>query len=259
MTLSVVYVNYNTRGLLKQSLKHLYLMKPAIDFEVIVVDNASEDGSVEMVRDFFPEVKVLALSENIGYAAGANLGLAKAGGQYVAIFNADIFILSGSLEAAVNFLDNHPAAGLVGPKLMNADKSLQYSCYRFPKFYTPLLRRTFLGATAFGKKELARYLMQDYDHLESREVDWLLGGALIGRVSVLRRFGLDERYFLYFEDTDLGQRLKARGVKIVYLPSAQMIHLHRRESADAVLWKSLFNKMMRIHIRSAWRYFWQYK
>lgn len=260
MTLSIIYINYNTRGLLKQSLKHLFLINPALDFEVIVVDNHSTDGSVEMVKEKFPQVRLIESMENYGYARGANLGIAEAGGNYAAIFNPDIFICQGSLEAMVNHLDNNPDTGLVGPKLVNADGSLQHSCYGLPNFCTPLLRRSFLGETMLGKKELDRYLMRNFSHSESREVDWLLGGALLARVSALKKVGLlDERYFLYFEDTDLARKLKVNGYKIIYLPSAKMVHLHRRESADTSLIKSLLNKTTRAHIASAIKYFWKYR
>jgi hypothetical protein len=259
MTLSIIYINYNTRGLLKQSLKHLYLMKPALDFEIIVVDNNSKDGSAKMVRDFFPKVKLIEAKENLGYARGANAGFAAASGHYAAIFNPDIFISAGSLETIVNFLDANPGVALVGPKLTNPDGSLQYSCYRYPKVYTPIFRRSFLGNTFLGKKELDRYMMRDYDHEETRDVDWLLGGALVGRTSVLKSMGFfDERFFLYFEDTDLGRRLKESGHKSVYLPAAKMIHLHRRESADFTLLRSLLNKTTRVHIKSAIKYFLKY-
>lgn len=256
MTLSIIYINYNTRGLLKQSLKRLFLISPAIDYEVIVVDNNSSDGSAEMVVERFPAVKVIRAKENLGYAGGANLGIKNSAGKYIAIFNPDIFITNGCLEAMVNYMDNNLSAGLLGPKLVNADMSLQYSCYKFPKIFTPLLRRSFLGNTRFGKKELDDYLLKDFDHCASKEVDWLLGGALLARKSALAEAGyFDERYFLYFEDTDLARKLKAKGHKIVYLPSAKMIHLHRRESADTGFIKSIFSKTTRAHIKSAVKYF----
>jgi GT2 family glycosyltransferase len=256
MTLSIIYINYNTRGLLKQSLKRLFLISPAVDFEVIAVDNNSSDGSAEMVLERFPAVKLIRAEKNLGYAAGANLGIKNSAGKYIAIFNPDIFITDGALEAMINYLDNNLSVGLAGPKLINADKSLQYSCYKFPKLFTPLLRRSFLGEMSFGKKELDDYLLKGFDHCGSKEVDWLLGGALLARRSALAEAGyFDERYFLYFEDTDLARKLKNKGYKIVYLPSAKMIHLHRRESADSGIIKSIFNKTTRAHIKSAIKYF----
>lgn len=256
MTLSIIYINYNTRGLLKQSLKHLFLIAPALDFEVIVVDNNSSDGSVEMIKKHFPAIKLIQSEENLGYARGANLGIKNSAGNYVAIFNPDIFITTGSLETMINYLDNNLSVGAVGPKLINADKTLQYSCYNFPKVYTPIFRRTFLGKTKAGQKELARYLMKDFNHSENRAVDWLLGGAIVAKRSTLYDVGLfDERYFLYFEDTDLGKKFKARGIKLVYLPSAKMVHLHRRESADFAFLKSIISKIGRAHIKSAIKYF----
>ncbi|MBU4421568.1 glycosyltransferase family 2 protein [Candidatus Parcubacteria bacterium] len=260
MTLSIIYINYNTRQLLKQSLKHLFLISPAIDFEVIVVDNNSSDGSSEMLLEKFPQVKVIRSEKNLGYAGGANLGLKNASGSVVAVFNADIFITQNSLETAVNYMDNHIDIAMVGPKLINADGSLQYSCYQFPRPYIPILRRTFLGETKWGKRKVDKYLMKDYSHEDARQVDWLLGGALIARKSALFEVGFfDERYFLYFEDTDLAHRLKDKNYKLIYLPSAKMYHLHRRESADTGLLKSLFNPATRAHIKSAIKYFWKWR
>lgn len=258
MTLSIIYINYNTRGLLKQSLKHLYLMHPVLDFEVIVVDNSSNDHSVKMLKQDFPQVNIIEAKENLGYSKGANLGIEKARGDFVAIFNPDIFISDGSLEKIINFLELHKDVGLLGPKLTNPDGSLQYSCYRYPRIYTPFLRRTFLGNSFLGREEIKRYLMDDYNHSEQKEVDWLLGGALVARRKALEAVGnFDERFFLYFEDTDLSYKLQKKGFKVVYFPNAQMIHLHRRESADTGVLKSLFNKTTRVHIVSAFKYFWK--
>jgi len=259
MTLSIVYINYNTRGLLKQSLKHLFMTAPALDFEVIVVDNNSSDNSVVMMEKDFPNVRLVKAKKNLGYAGGANLGIKNSKGSYVAIFNPDIFITKNSLESLVNYLDNNLSVGVIGPKLVNADGSLQYSCYRFPTISTPILRRTFLGNTSFGKKILDNYLMKDFSHEVVKEVDWLLGGALVCRRSVLEKVGyMDERYFLYFEDTDLSRSIKKIGYKVIYLPSAKMVHLHQRESVGSSAIKSLFKKTTREHIKSAIKYFLKY-
>lgn len=260
MILSIIYINYNTRGLLKQSLKHLFMTAPALDFEVIVVDNDSSDGSVDMLKNNFPKIKIVRSKKNLGYAGGVNLGIKNSKGAYIAIFNPDIFIMKNSLELMVNYLDNNLSVGIVGPKLINADGSLQHSCFRYPKLFIPILRRTFLGNTNFGKKELDKYLMKDFDHKESMEVDWLLGGALIIRKSTLEKINyLDERYFLYFEDTDLCRQSHSAGYKVVYFPSSKIIHLHQRESVGSSALKSLFKKTTREHIKSGIKYFLKYR
>lgn len=231
-------------------------MKPTLDFEIIVVDNNSQDGSIEMLAKNFPAVKIIANKENLGYAKGVNIGVMASRGTFVAIFNPDIFINKGSLESCVNYLENNLETDIVGPRLTNPDGSLQNSCYRYPKIYTPFVRRTFFGATYFGKKELDRYLMRDFSHNESVDVNWLLGGALLCRKSALLVVGLfDERYFLYFEDTDICRKINSLGKKVVYLPSASMVHMHRRESADFGIIKSLSKKATREHIKSAIKYF----
>jgi len=259
MTLSIIYINYNTRGLLKQSLKHLFMIKPDVDFEIIVVDNNSYDKSVEMLKKDFPNVNIIQAKKNLGYAGGANLGIKSSNGSYIAIFNPDIFITKNSLESAINYLDNNLSTGIIGPKLVNPDNSLQYSCYRFPKIFIPILRRTFLGNMSFGKKELDFYLMKDFDHKDTKDVDWLLGGALVVRRSALEKVGyMDERYFLYFEDTDLCRTLNNVGYRVVYLPSSKMIHLHQRESAGNSVIRSIFKKTTREHIKSGIKYFLKY-
>ncbi len=260
MDLSIIILNYKTPGLLKYCLKGIARTAPALSYEIIVVDNASHDGSVEMLRQEFPQIRLIESPRNCGFAAGNNLGLTASQGDYVMIMNPDIVVTQGALETMINFLASHKEVGLIGPQLLNPDKSIQYSCARFPTLLTPFYRRTPLGRSARGKKALEYYLMSHTDHLKIQEVDWLLGACLMTRASNLNTVGLlDERFFLYFEDTDLCRRFWEHHLKVVYVATARMFHYHRRISADDSIFKALLKAPIRAHIASSIRYFWKYR
>jgi len=145
---------------------------------------------------------------------------------------------------------------VVGPKLLNPDDTLQYSCSRFPKVYTPILRRTFLGD--YFKTSRDGFMMTDFNHDEIREVDWLMGSCLLVRQAGWD--GFDERFFMYFEDIDLGRRVKAIGKKVIYNPRAVVVHDHQRQSARWPWYVAPFkDSLAREHIKSWLKYFWKWK
>ncbi len=207
MDISIIILNYKSERLVRQCVKTIRLCKPQLSYEVIVVDNHSEDGVAEMLQENFPEVLCISSSENVGYATGNNLGIKRAQGRYVVIMNPDITLRPGSLEAMVVAMDADKTIGILGPKLERPDGSIDFSCYRFPRYSVPLYRRTPFGKLSAGKRVIAEYLMEDYDRKETKDVDWLLGAVLMVRRSTLEKVGLlDERFFLYFEDTDWCRR-----------------------------------------------------
>jgi len=213
-----------------------------------------------MLKEQFPEVRFIASAVNAGFAAGNNIGIEKAQGRYIHILNPDITVLPGSLEAMVRYMDEHPDVGILAPQLLNPDKSVQYSCYRFPTPMIPVYRRTPLAKTASGKKALDNYLMKDWAHNEIKEVDWCLAASIMVRESGIKKVGyFDERYFMYFEDCDWCRRFWQAGLKVVYFPAAQMVHYHVRQSADVPWFLGLFQKISRIHIASAIKYFWKFR
>lgn len=259
MKLSIIILNYKTRGLLRQCLKAIYQNPPDFSYEIIVVDNNSHDGSQEMVQHEFKNVRFLALDRNYGYAGGNNRGLRVGSGEFLSILNPDILVRAGALDSLVKFLEENKNIGMVGPKLLNPDGTLQYSCFNFPKPQTPIYRRTILGYLPFAKEEVRRYLMADWTHNVSRDVDWLLGGALIIRRDAYKTVGeLDERFFLYFDEVDYARRMHRARWRVVYFPQAAMVHFHQRESAGS-LWSLLTNKVTRIHLYSGIKYFWKYR
>ncbi|NIP33169.1 glycosyltransferase [Candidatus Saccharibacteria bacterium] len=256
MDLSLIILNYKTVGLTRQCLKSIRLANPDLDYEVIVVDNDSGDGVAKMLEEQFPEVKFIASSHNSGFAGGNNQGIEKAQGRYIHILNPDITVSPGSLEKMVQYMEEHPDVGILAPQLLNPDKSVQYSCYRFPKPSVPIYRRTPLGKTERGKKVIDWYLMKDWDHNNTREVDWCLAASVMVRKAAIEQVGLlDEQYFMYFEDCDWSRRFWQAGYKVVYFPEAKMVHYHVRQSADVPWFLGLFQKISRIHIASAIKYF----
>jgi len=259
MLLSLVSLNYKSKGLLKQCLKGIRLLKLSFPYEVIVVDNASGDGCGEMIKNEFPEVRFIQSNTNHGYAGGNNLGLKIANGEYIMIVNPDIAMLTNEIDKMLDYMKNYPGIGILGPKLINPDGTIQYSCYKFPTFFIPFFRRTFLGSLPILDNKVKNYLMANWDHKENREVDWLLGGCLLIRKTLLDKIGLlDERFWMYFEDVDICRRAWEAGYKVVYFAESEVVHYHRRTSADTSWLFGLFKKVTREHIKSWLKYFAKY-
>ncbi|MFA5879280.1 MAG: glycosyltransferase family 2 protein [Candidatus Margulisiibacteriota bacterium] len=252
--LSIVILNYHSAGLVKQCLRGIVNNISFNDYEIIVVDNNSQDNLLKL-QVIYPQVKFILLPSNHGFAAGNNAGLREAGGRYILVLNPDIAVLEGSIEKMISYLDNNLQVGMVVPQLLNPDRSIQYSVMRFPKWWLPLFRRTFLGGGFKAQQWLAWYLMKDWDHLTNHSIDWALGACMLVRSETLASVGLlDERYFLYVEDTDWCRRFWQNNWEIHYVAGAQLIHYHRRESAD-----KFFSKLNFIHLISWFKYFWKFK
>jgi len=234
--LAIVIVHYNTSADLERCLDSLAAYPPTCEHDVVVVDNASSDPALAAVQQRFTDVHWILNSENIGYARGANRGLAAVGADFYLILNPDVQARPGSLDALLSFALAHPKAGIVGPQLLNEDGSIQDSCRRFYTFRTLLLRRTFLGRLFPNSRSLEQHLMRDFDHRSARPVDWVLGGCLLVRHEAISRTGsMDERFFLYFEDVDWCFRMWQAGFEVYYTPEARFVHGHRRDSARGAL------------------------
>ncbi len=258
--LSIIILNYKSGGLTRECLRGLIAADLKLDHEIIVVDNNSEDNIGAILTKEFPQVKFIELEVNRGYAAGNNAGIKQAQGEYILILNPDITVFAGQIEKLVDFMENNPRVGLAGPRLVNPDGSLQYSCYKFPKFLLPLYRRTWLGETIKAQGELDEYMMKKWDHKNNRVVDWLLGACLITRRSALSEVGLlDTRYFLYVEDTDWCRRFAQKKWEVWYVAEVELVHFHERQSAEAPWLIALFSKIAWIHIASWLKYFWKWR
>lgn len=260
MKLSIVIVNYRSGNLVRESLKVLHRNKPEFAFEVIVVDNSCDGDFGRRLKEEFPDANYISLGENTGFARGNNIGIKSAKGEYILILNPDIIITPLCLELMLSYLEKDSGIGIVAPQLLNPDGSAQVSCHRFPRWFTPILRRTILGNFSRARKHLYYYEMRDLDRQNVSEVDWVMGACLMMRAKTLEEVGyFDERFFLYFEDTDLCRRFKDRGCRVVCIPSAKMFHFHKRASSGRPILFSLFHKPSREHIKSAFKYFWKYR
>ncbi len=259
LDLSIIIVNYRSRGLVRTCLRGIARSNISRPYEVIVVDNASNDGCVDMVWEEFPEVRVIASEANRGLASGNNLGIRAARGKYYLIINPDIALFPGMVERLIEYLEANPSVALAGPKLINPDNTIQHSIYRFPTLLVPLYRRTPLAHLPSARNALQSYLMFDHDRNVSGPVDWVLGACMLVRREACEKIGeMDERYFLYFEDVDWCRRFWAAGYEVHYVSDAQLVHYHRRLSAESPGLSGVFTKATRIHITSGIRYFLKY-
>jgi GT2 family glycosyltransferase/lipopolysaccharide/colanic/teichoic acid biosynthesis glycosyltransferase len=248
--LTILFIHYRTTGLLQEALNALKQNPPETTAEILVIDNGpAEDGAGEICAGH-PLCRYHHPGKNLGYAGAVNLGLRLSAAEYVLILNPDVFVTSGALDTLVRAMDDDPRIGIAGPKLLNPDGTLQYSCRSFYTIKTLLLRRTFLGKLFPNHRVLKEHLMSDWDHAEPRDVDWMIGGSLMIRRKMIDDVGgMDERFFLYFEDVDWCYRANQRGWRVHYVPDAVMYHHHRRESA-----KGFFGIGMRRHLESWLRY-----
>jgi hypothetical protein len=255
MDLSIVILNYKTKNLAKELLKNLAELNLPYQHEIIVVDNASYDGLKEIVTEKFPQVKFVQSDKNGGFAAGNNIGIRLAMGKYIMIMNPDLAVLSKAIPILYDYMEVNPSVGLAGPRLINADKSVQASCTNWPDWKLPFYRRTSLGNTKAGQKWLDKYTMKELDHYKNSYVPTLFGACLIFRKAAIEKVGLlDERYFMYFEDLDWSRRFWENGFKVSYVGQAEIIHLHRRQSAAENIMKSLLDRTARFHIISFIKY-----
>lgn len=223
--LSIVIVSWNTNQLLRECLDSILGRPQGIDCEIVVVDNASADGSADMVARDFPAAVLLRNPENSGFARGSNLGLARCRGRHVLLLNTDTRVLDDALARLVAYLDAHPDCGAVAARLVNPDGSVQRACTRFPTLRTLLYLETCLGRWFPESRELGRYLMRDWDHMSSRDVEQPAGNGLALPRRLLEELGpLDERFFIFYVDVDLCHRIRAAGLRCHYLAEARILH-----------------------------------
>jgi N-acetylglucosaminyl-diphospho-decaprenol L-rhamnosyltransferase len=219
MDLTIGIVTYNGRALLARCLDSIYAAPPACRFEVVVVDNASADGTAEWLREVYPQVRAVPNTVNSGVARGNNQCLAAARGRYVLLLNNDTVVLPGMLDRLVAFADAHPDSGAVGGKLVNPDGSFQASYFDFPSLWSEFLHATHMGALVDPRYP------SHVDSPEERPVDWIMSASLLVRRAASAQVGdVDESYFMYSDETDLQYRLHQAGWKVYYLPDVVTVH-----------------------------------
>jgi hypothetical protein len=222
-TLSISIVNTNNKVLLRECLKSLFGQDHGVDFETILVDNVSTDGSVEMLRAEFPQVKTIQNTGRMGFAANHNQAIRASVGKYILVLNEDTIIEPGALKAICDYLAANPKTGAVGPKLENPDGSLQPSCYRFPSPLRTLCENLLLVAAFPNNKTIGDY--RSWPHDTVRDVDFVSGAAITVRREVIETTGLlDDGFFIYAEETDWCYRMHRDGWKVTFIPSGTIVH-----------------------------------
>lgn len=231
-TVSVIIVSYNTRDLTLRCLKCLFNDLGDLNSEVFVVDNASGDGSVDAIRAEFPGVTIIQNAENRGFGAANNLALARATGEFVLLLNSDAFLHAGAIGGMLEAMRGDSRIGVVGPRILNSDGSLQRSCYRFPSPGQAWRENLWLHRLHWLVPGWDDY--ESWAHDSEREVEWAIGACLLVRAEVVGRIGgFDERFFMYAEESDWQFRIRQGGWKVWFTPRARVTHIGGASGDDA--------------------------
>ncbi len=237
--LSIIIVSWNVKELLHRCLgsvqRSLEKIDHSLSAETIVLDNASSDGSAEMVGREFPWVRLMASPTNLGFTKGNNLALAESQGRYILLLNPDTEVVGDSLGVMVDYMGVHPKVGALGPQLLNEQGGIQSSRRRFPTLATAFLESTTLQRWFPDNRAVKRYYFADVPQDLIQPVDWVVGACILVRREAIDEVGpLDERFFMYSEELDWCYRLKGRGWEVIYLPTAQVIHQEGRSSEQVL-------------------------
>ena len=241
---SIVIVSYNARPHLARALGAV----AALPYEVIVVDNASTDGSADFVRTRFPGVRLLALPENLGFARGNNAGIRLATGRYFLLMNSDAWPTPGGIEKLVAYADRSARAAVVGPRLLNPDGSVQRSVRAFPTLWRLATEYFFLRKLAPRSRLLNSFYASGFDHDSERDVDWVKGAVLLLRREAIEQVGaFDPDFFIFSDEVDLCYRLRLAGWSARFYPRAEFFHVGGVSTGPQ--WSRLQRELLRGHLR----------
>ena len=249
--ISVIIVSWNARSYLRGCLDSIYRSEVTVLREVIVVDNASSDGSPEMVSELYPEVVLIKAGENLGFARANNLGLSRATGEWLAFINSDVLVHDQCLQRLVSFLNAHPDVGLAGPRVVGGNGELQRTCRRFPTLWNTVCR-VFALDNILGRWSLfSGRDMRHWNHLEEANVEVVSGCFWMARRGAVESVGgLDSRFFFYAEDVDWCKRFRDSGWSVAYDPQSSATHFGGGSSGNAPLRYSI--EMLRANL-SYWQ------
>jgi GT2 family glycosyltransferase len=255
MDVSIVIVSYNTSQLLDECIVSVK-KETTIDSEIIVVDNASIDDSCQMLREKHPDIKLIENENNVGFARANNQGFAIASGRYFLMLNPDTVVLDGAIDRLVNFMDENVDVGICTPRNLDEKGSLQYNCDHFPSLWINLCSYANLMNRFPKIKAFHRSRMAYWDYSDLKDVDKVMGCSLMIRSYLYKKFGgMDENYFVYFEETDLCYRVKKAGHRIVYFPFANIIHYHGESSKNDSSLLVIDKTVIAYHCRSQYYFF----
>jgi hypothetical protein len=257
---SVLILNYRNPQAAVACVQKFLDQTIADQIEILVIDNHSDDESVGVLRNRVgdhPQVRIIETPDNDGFGYGYNTGARFASGEYLLINNPDKMMPRDGVEKLVARMQADESLGILAPRLVHADGSSRLSIRRFPHLIDVISRRSFMGKLCPGC--LKRYLMLDKSMDEVQEVDWVVGGCLMITREIFNQLhGFDERFFLFFEDTDLCRRVGQLGKKIMYNPSVEVVDKRNRLSGERFS-DLIFKKTGRIHVSSAFKYFWKWR
>lgn len=247
MKLSIIILTWNSKDMVNKCLDSIYDTIDFEDFEIIVIDNGSKDGTQKVLKVDYPEIKIIQNEKNRGVGPARNQGLEKAQGEYFLILDIDTVVIKNVISTLIDFMDTHTDVGLCGPKLLYQNGELQYSCRKFPTVITKFLRRIPLG---ISRKLLEDEEYHNWDHNSIKEVDHVIGACSLIRKKAFEEIGyFDERIFYGPEDADYCLRLWKSGWKVIYNPKAVVKHYEQRITKD------FFNVITLKHIEGLIIYF----
>lgn len=257
--LSIVIVNYNNYSLTIDSVKSIIENTVNVNYEIIIMDNCSTNDSYEILKEKFKNYSEVIIKRNrlnSGFGDGNNKAVEFTKSDILLFLNPDVLVFDNSIQMLLYEMNCNEEIGVLGAKLLNIDKSLQYSCRRILNRKEFLIARTPLKKIFFKKyvcKINNKYLMKDISHDNKIEADWLMGSCLMMRKDLFNKVGgFSSEFFMYFEDVDICYKIKKIGKKILYLPSARMIHAHEQASVKRI------NKMTFIHLSSMFKFYKKY-
>ncbi len=252
MDASVIYVNWNCAEEIAASVESVRAWNRSVQFEVIVVDNASPQGTGTLEQD--RGIQLIRNPENGGFGAGCNLGAVHASGRYLLFLNPDTRFESDVLGELVCFLDNRPSVGLAGPLIVNEGGKVSFEAARsLPTLFNEFLQHSTLAFRFPNSAWASQPYLSDWDHLSSREVESVIGACMLVRSQLFRTLeGFDERFFLYSEELDLCRRLRLTGSQVWYVHSARLMHKERRSTIQLF---GSFNRVVLQNMRSQHYYF----
>lgn len=251
--IAAVLVSYNTREMTLECLRSLHreIESADVSAEVFVVDNASTDDSVKAIRENFPHVEVLVAEENQGFGRANNRAFEVARGHWLLLLNTDAFLRPGALQALLDAAKRHPEAGVIAPRILNADGTLQRSCWEFPTPPGAWFENS--GVASLLRALRLRQDFANWPHDDEREVEWAIGACLMVRRDVYARVGgFDEQFWMYSEETDWQKRIRDAGWKVVFTPHALVTHLGGGSGGEFIksaMWESLDRYLLKHHGR----------
>ena len=261
MRLSIIIIEYHCMEDVERCLESVEQHLGGMEHESLVLSNSCyEQHQIDTYMDRIgSKARLVAASDNLGYAGGVNAALREVSGEYVYILNPDCLLTDGDVASIIEKMESDPRWAIAGPKVVDEGGEIQPSCRRFPKPWTFLLVRSVFSRLPGAEIEKVRYLMQDFGHDALSNVDWVSGGAILLKKSAIKLIGgMDERYFLYMEDVDWCRMAWESGLKVVFCPGSTVIHAGRHRSINAGI-RALGDRHLRWHLTSMAKYFWKFR